>query len=195
MASRGELFLEITDFRPQIHFGEKHTTIVLDCKTNKKSVTWKREEAEGIVDVDSIYEKPNGTKLIVYDLQEDQTGNYTCWSDEGLEDYIYLLLDKSKEASVKPAGPDITKCFQRKHTEKVEVVVTPPSTWPKPHSFFPLKHQIEYEIRDNGKFKTHEWEGLKVEIQGVVTKLRVRCRDLLLLSQWSDWTPWKHVIH
>lgn len=51
------------------------------------------------MELDSEYEKPNGTKLIVYDLQEDQTGNYTCWSDEGLEDYIYLLLDKSKEAS------------------------------------------------------------------------------------------------
>lgn len=82
-----------------VHFGEKHATIILDCKTKKNSITWKREEAHGTVDVDSDYEKPNGTKLIVYDLQEDQTGNYTCWSDEGLEDYIYLLLDKSKEAS------------------------------------------------------------------------------------------------
>ncbi|XP_057204430.1 interleukin-12 subunit beta [Triplophysa rosa] len=269
-------------FPEKFRFGEKHTTIILDCKTNKNSVTWKREEAHGTVDVDSEYEKPNGTKLIVYDLQEDQTGNYTCWSDEGLEDYIYLLLDKSKEASdlnlnctaetfscahslkcswtlddytafrlrntrdhgswvspsvdgvfhvphttnsfseeserlritgeavssccyiktdysvylrdiVKPAGPNITKCLQRKNKEKVEVVVTPPSTWPQPHSFFPLKHQTEYEIRDNGKFKTHEWEGSKVEIQGVITKLRVRCRDPLLLSQWSEWTPWKNV--
>lgn len=58
---------------------------------------------------------------------------------------IYLPL------LVKPAGPNITKCFQRKNKEKVEVEVTPPSTWPQPHSFFPLKHQIEYEIRDNGK--------------------------------------------
>lgn len=54
---------------------------------------------------------------------------------------------------VKPAGPNITKCFQKKNKEKVEVVVTPPSTWPQPHSFFPLKHQIEYEIRDNGKVR------------------------------------------
>lgn len=43
------------------------------------------------------------------------------------------------------------------------------------------------------QFKTHEWEGSKVEIHGVISKLRVRCRDPLLLSQWSEWTPWTHV--
>lgn len=272
-------------FPEKFVLGEIHDNITLDCKTNKKSVTWKLQDSYGYMEeLDSPYEKPNGTKLIVYDLREDQTGNYTCWSDEGVEDYTYLLLDKSKEPAglninctaetfscaknlkcswsasdytafrlrnmrdggswvsqsvdgvfyvphstnsfseeserllitgeavssccykktensfflreiVKPAGPNISKCFQRKKkdTMEVEVEVKPPSTWPQPHSFFPLTHQIEYEMRDDGKVKTHQWNGPTVEVQGVVTKLRVRCRDPLVLSQWSEWTPWKNV--
>nr|XP_055030827.1 interleukin-12 subunit beta [Misgurnus anguillicaudatus] len=263
--------------------GEKNHTITLDCKTNKKSVTWKLQDTDGsLEELDSEYEKPNGTKLIVYNLQVDQVGNYTCWSDEGVEDYTYLLLDMSKEPAglninctaetfscannlkcswgasdytafrlrnmrdggswvsqsvdgvfyvphstnsfseeserllitgeavssccykktensfflrdiVKPAGPNISRCIQRKKNETIEVEVKPPSTWPQPHSFFPLTHQIEYEMRDNGEVRTHQWEGPTVKVQGVVTKLRARCRDPLVLSQWSEWTPWKNV--
>ncbi|XP_051580649.1 interleukin-12 subunit beta-like [Myxocyprinus asiaticus] len=261
---------------------EKHKNVTLICETKKDYVTWKRQDVHGTVDIhETVFEIPKGRNLTVCDLQEDITGNYTCWSDEGLEDYTYLLLDKTKEAAVfnisctaetfsctknitcawtsdeftafrlrntrdngdwvsetvdgvfhlphstnlyaeeserllitgeaissccylktdhsfylrdivKPAGPNISTC-RIANGEIVEVEVKPPSSWPQPHSFFPLKHQIEYEIRDNGKLETHEWEGSKVEVKGVISKLRVRCRDPLLLSQWSEWTAWEKV--
>ncbi|XP_052008929.1 interleukin-12 subunit beta-like [Xyrauchen texanus] len=261
---------------------EKHKNVTLICETKKDHVTWKRQDVHDTVDIhETEFQIPKGRNLTICDLQEDLTGNYTCWSDEGLEDYTYLLLDKSKEAAVfninctaetisctknitctwtsdefnafrlrntrddgdwvsemedgffhlphstnlyaeeserllitgeaissccylktdysfylrdivKPAGPNISTC-RRAKGKIVEVEVRPPSSWPQPDSFFPLKHQIEYEIRDNGKLETQEWEGSKVEVKGVINKLRVRCRDPLLLSQWSEWTSWEKV--
>ncbi|XP_051513133.1 interleukin-12 subunit beta-like [Myxocyprinus asiaticus] len=261
---------------------EQHKDVTLICETNKDSVIWKWQDEHSTYDVhETEFLVPTGRNLLVRDLQDDQIGNYTCWSDEGLEDYTYLLLDKSKDATdfninctaetfscmkhitcawtsdeftafrlrntrdngdwvletvdgvfhlqhstnsyteeserllitgeavssccylkteysfylrdiVKPASPNISTC-RRENREIIEVEVKPPSSWPHPHSFFPLKHQIEYEIRDNGKLETREWEGSKVQVEGVISKLRVRCRDLLLLSQWSEWTPWENV--
>uniref|UniRef100_A0A673GAY2 Interleukin-12 subunit beta-like n=1 Tax=Sinocyclocheilus rhinocerous TaxID=307959 RepID=A0A673GAY2_9TELE len=266
---------------------EKHTSVTLTCRTDKDKITWRREDANSIVNIlQSDFEILSGRDLTVIDLQEDLTGNYTCWSDTGLEDYTYLLLDKSKEATafkinctaetfsctqnikcawtsdeftafrlrntrdngdwvtqsvdgvfflphstnsyseeserllitgeavstccymktdysfylrdiVKPADPSISICTiknEGRDEQIIELEVKPPSTWPQPHSFFPLKHEIEYEIRHNGELKTKEWEeGSKVKVQGSITKLRVHCRDLLLLSQWSEWSKWKNV--
>ncbi|XP_050991685.1 interleukin-12 subunit beta isoform X2 [Labeo rohita] len=273
------------DFFPEkFAIGERHTNVTLTCRTDKDNIEWKREDT---VLSQSDCEKISGRDLTVIDLEEDLTGNYTCWSGTDLQDYTYLLLDKSKEATaskinctaetfsctekikcawtsdefttfrlrntrdngdwvsqsvageffflphstnsyseeserllitgeavstccymktdhsfflrdiVKPAVSSISICnISNQGTDKqiIELVVTPPSTWPQPHSFFPLKHQIEYEIRHDGKLQTKDWEeGTKFQVEGSITKLRVRCRDLLLLSQWSEWTPWKNV--
>ncbi|KAK7160529.1 hypothetical protein R3I93_008239 [Phoxinus phoxinus] len=274
-------------FPEKFKIGEKHTSVTLTCKTTKDSVTWKREDSFETVDIEeSDLEKLSGRKLTVIDLQEDQIGNYTCWSDKGLEDYTYLLLDKSKEATVfkinctaetlscteqikcawtsdeftafrlrntrdngnwvsqsvdgvfflphstnsyseeserllitgeavssccymktdysfylrdivKPANPDISICTVQNEgsdDQIIELEVMPPSSWPQPHSFFPLKHQVEYQIRHNGELKTKEWEeGSKIKVEGHIRKLRARSRDMLLLSQWSEWTSWKNV--
>ncbi|KAG1935172.1 interleukin-12 subunit beta [Pimephales promelas] len=270
-------------FPDKFEIGEKHTSVTLTCKTNKDSVTWKRDTIEI---KESDFEKPSGRSLTLIDLQEDLIGNYTCWSDKGLEDYTYLLLDKSKEDTVfninctaetlsctehikctwtseeftafrlrntrdngnwvsqpvdglfflphstnsyseeserllitgeavspccylktdysfylrdivKPANPNISICTVKKKgsdEQIVELEVMPPSSWPQPHSFFPLKHQVEYQIRHNGELKTKEWEkDSKIEVKGHIRKLRVRSRDMLLLSQWSEWTSWKNV--
>ncbi|XP_016308490.1 interleukin-12 subunit beta-like [Sinocyclocheilus anshuiensis] len=274
-------------FPEKFELAEKHTSVTLTCRTDKDKITWRREDANSIVNIlQSDFEILSGRDLTVIDLQEDLTGNYTCWNDTGLEDYTYLLLDKSKEATafkinctaetfsctqnikcawtsdeftafrlrntrdngdwvsqsvdgvfflphstnsyseeserllitgeavstccymktdysfylrdiVKPADPSISICTiknEGRDEQIIELEVKPPSTWPQPHSFFPLKHEIEYEIRHNGELKTKEWEeGSKVKVQGSITKLRVRCRDLLLLSQWSEWSKWKNV--
>ncbi|XP_026120925.1 interleukin-12 subunit beta-like [Carassius auratus] len=107
-------------------------------------------------------------------------------------DYSFYLRDV-----VKPADPGISICSienEGSDEQIIEIEVKPPSTWPQPHSFFPLKHEIEYEIRHNGELKTEEREeGSKIKVKGSITKLRVRCRDLLLLSQWSEWSKWKNV--
>ncbi|CAM4580059.1 unnamed protein product [Leuciscus chuanchicus] len=271
-------------FPDKFKIGEKHTSVTLTCKTDKDSVTWKRED--DTMDMDSPYEKLNGRNLTVIDLQEDQIGNYTCWSDKGLEDYTYLLLDKSKEATVfninctaetlsctehikctwtsdeftafrlrntrdngnwvsqpvdgvfflphstnsyseeserllitgeavssccymkteysfylrdivKPASPAVSICTVKNEgsdEQIIELEVMPPSSWPQPPSFFPLKHQVEYQIRHNGELESKEWEeGSKIKVEGHIRKLRVRSRDMLLLSQWSEWTSWKNV--
>ncbi|XP_059362835.1 interleukin-12 subunit beta isoform X2 [Carassius carassius] len=277
-------------FPEKFEIAERHASITLTCRTDKDVITWRREDANTIENISqSEFEILSGWNLTVIDLQEDLTGNYTCWSDSGLEDYTYLLLDKSKETTafninctaetfscmekikctwttndftdefafrlrntrdngdwvsqpvdgvfflqhstnsfseesermlitgeaastccymkteqmfylrdiIKPANPNISICTIKNEgsdNQIVELEVEPPSTWPQPHSFFPLKHQIEYEIRHDGKLKTKEWEeGSKFKVRGSITKLRGRCRDLLLLSQWSEWSEWKNV--
>ncbi|XP_073706750.1 interleukin-12 subunit beta [Garra rufa] len=274
----------LNSFPEKFEIAERHTKVTLTCRTDKDNIEWRRE---GEKLPQSDYEKLSGRNLTVIDLDEDLTGNYTCWSKAGLEDYTYLLLDRSKEATgfkinctaetfscaenikctwtsdefdalrlrnmrdngdwvsqsvdgkffflphstnsyseeserllitgeafstccymktdhsfylrdiVKPADPSITICdIKNELSDKpiIELEVTPPSTWPQPHSFFPLKHQIEYQIRDTGELKTKEWEERsKIQVEGSISKLRVRCRDLLLLSEWSEWTMWKNV--
>ncbi|XP_052437993.1 interleukin-12 subunit beta isoform X1 [Carassius gibelio] len=277
-------------FPEKFEIAERHASITLTCRTDKDVITWRREDANTIENISqSEFEILSGRNLTVIDLQEDLTGNYTCWSDSGLEDYTYLLLDKSKETTafninctaetfsctekikcawtindftdefafrlrntrdngdwvsqpvdgvfflqhstnsyseesermlitgeaastccymkteqsfylrdiIKPANPNISICTIKNEgsdNQIVELEVEPPSTWPQPHSFFPLKHQIEYEIRHDGKLKTKEWEeGSKFKVRGSITKIRGRCRDLLLLSQWSEWSEWKNV--
>ncbi|XP_059420428.1 interleukin-12 subunit beta-like [Carassius carassius] len=272
-------------FPEKFKLAERNKSVTLTCRTDKEKIKWRRDDSIGMIS-ESEFEKLSGRDLTVIDLQEDLTGNYTCWSDTGLEDYTYLLLDKSKEATafkinctaetfsctqkikcawtsdeftalrlrntrdngdwvsqsvdgdfflphstnsyseeserllitgeavstccymktdysfylrdiVKPADPGISICSienEGSDEQIIELEVKPPSTWPQPHSFFPLKHEIEYEIRHNGELKTVEWEeGSKIKVQDSITKLRVRCRDLLLLSQWSEWSKWKNV--
>ncbi len=57
---------------------------------------------------------------------------------------------------VKPANPNISICTIKNEgsdNQIIELEVEPPSTWPQPHSYFPLKHQIEYEIRHDGEVR------------------------------------------
>nr|AUN50140.1 interleukin-12 p40c2 subunit [Carassius langsdorfii] len=272
-------------FPEKFKLAERSKSVTLTCRTDKDNIKWRLDDSIQPIS-ETEFEKLNGRDLTVINLQEDLTGNYTCWSDTGLEDYTYLLLDKSKEVTafninctaetfsctqkikcawtsdeftafrlrntrddgdwvsqsvdgdfflphstnsyseeserllitgeavstccymktdysfylreiVKPADPGISICSienEGSDEQIIELEVKPPSTWPQPHSFFPLKHEIEYEIRHNGELKTAEWEeGSKIKVQGSITKLRVRCRDLLLLSQWSEWSKWKNV--
>ncbi|XP_026120940.1 interleukin-12 subunit beta-like [Carassius auratus] len=272
-------------FPEKFKLAERSKSVTLTCRTDKDNIKWRLDDSIQPIS-ETEFEKLNGRDLTVINLQEDLTGNYTCWSDTGLEDYTYLLLDKSKEVTafninctaetfscsqkikcawtseeftafrlrntrddgdwvsqsvdgdfflphstnsyseeserllitgeavstccymktdysfylrdvVKPADPGISICSienEGSDEQIIEIEVKPPSTWPQPHSFFPLKHEIEYEIRHNGELKTEEREeGSKIKVKGSITKLRVRCRDLLLLSQWSEWSKWKNV--
>ncbi|XP_042344381.1 interleukin-12 subunit beta [Plectropomus leopardus] len=89
---------------------------------------------------------------------------------------------------IKPDSPQIGKC--EKEGENLNVTVNAPSSWSTPQSFFSLEHQIEYVLQDNGK------PGLSSSalIPKGTSKLRARSRDPLVLSNWSEWTPWKNVI-
>ncbi|KAI4897951.1 hypothetical protein NFI96_019841 [Prochilodus magdalenae] len=86
---------------------------------------------------------------------------------------------------IKPARPEID-------VSKSKVTLNPPATWAKPISYYPLEHEIQCMRRDNGQETPCELDD-KMKVPKGMSKLRVRCRDSLLLSQWSDWTPWQNV--
>uniref|UniRef100_A0A8C2XBR7 Interleukin-12 subunit beta n=1 Tax=Cyclopterus lumpus TaxID=8103 RepID=A0A8C2XBR7_CYCLU len=90
---------------------------------------------------------------------------------------------------VQPDSPQIVRCQEGK--ENLSVTIEPPSSWSTPHSFFSLEHEIEYVLKDNGE----TGRSSSVLLPKGISKLRVRSRDSLVLSTWSQWTPWKKVTH
>ncbi|XP_041643419.1 interleukin-12 subunit beta [Cheilinus undulatus] len=90
---------------------------------------------------------------------------------------------------VKPDSPQIVRCQEME--QDLNVTIDPPSSWSTPHSFFSLEHEIEYVLKDNGK----TGRSLSTLIPKTISKLRVRSRDSLVLSDWSQWTPWKNVTY
>nr|XP_046243963.1 interleukin-12 subunit beta [Scatophagus argus] len=88
---------------------------------------------------------------------------------------------------VQPDRPQIARCQEVE--QDLNVTIDPPSTWSTPHSFFSLEHEIEYVLKDNGKLGRSS----SALIPKMISKLRVRSRDSLVLSAWSEWTPWKNV--
>ncbi|KAL4630142.1 interleukin-12 subunit beta-like [Arapaima gigas] len=88
---------------------------------------------------------------------------------------------------VQPDPPQFVQC--EKMGNVIDVTVHPADTWAQPLSYFPLIHQIEFELRNDGK--THQSNDTKIPKE--ISKLRVRSRDPLVPSPWSQWTPWKNV--
>ncbi|XP_068559825.1 interleukin-12 subunit beta [Cebidichthys violaceus] len=88
---------------------------------------------------------------------------------------------------VQPDSPLIVTCQEGE--EDLKVTIEPPSSWSTPHSFFSLEHEIEYVLKDDGK----PGRSSSVLLPKGISKLRVRSRDSLVLSDWSQWTAWKNV--
>ncbi|XP_034451825.1 interleukin-12 subunit beta isoform X1 [Hippoglossus hippoglossus] len=88
---------------------------------------------------------------------------------------------------VQPDSPQIGTCQELE--QDLNVTIEPPSSWSMPHSFFGLEHEIEYVLKDDGK----PARSLSSLVPKSISKLRVRSRDSLVLSTWSEWTPWKNV--
>ncbi|KAM4579428.1 interleukin-12 subunit beta [Fundulus diaphanus] len=72
--------------------------------------------------------------------------------------------------------------------QQLSVTIEPASSWSSPHSFFRLEHEIEYMCRDDGRIERSSSSLIPKRI----SKLRARSRDPLVLSPWSQWTPWKN---
>ncbi|KAA8592643.1 interleukin-12 subunit beta [Etheostoma spectabile] len=89
---------------------------------------------------------------------------------------------------VKPDSPQLVKCQEEK--EGLNVTIDAPSSWSTPQSFFRLEHEIEYMFKDDGK----TGRSSSNLIPKGISKLRVRSRDSLVPSAWSQWTPWKNVM-
>ncbi|XP_047448655.1 interleukin-12 subunit beta [Mugil cephalus] len=88
---------------------------------------------------------------------------------------------------VQPDSPTIARC--QVVEPDLNVTIDPPSSWSIPHSFFSLEHEIEYVYKDNGE----TGRSFSTLIPKRISKLRVRSRDSLVFSSWSQWTPWKNV--
>nr|XP_019954606.1 PREDICTED: interleukin-12 subunit beta-like [Paralichthys olivaceus] len=88
---------------------------------------------------------------------------------------------------VQPDSPQISTCQEME--QNLKVTIDPPSSWSTPESFFCLEHEIEYVFKDDGK----TGRSFSSLIPKSISKLRVRSRDSLVLSTWSNWTPWKNV--
>ncbi|XP_018614628.1 interleukin-12 subunit beta [Scleropages formosus] len=88
---------------------------------------------------------------------------------------------------VQPEPPQSVQC--KKMGNSLSVTVQPASSWAKPLSYFPLMHQIEFEYKNNGMIGQSNCS----EIPREISKLRVRSRDPLVPSPWSQWSPWKNV--
>uniref|UniRef100_A0A3B4WHJ6 Interleukin-12 subunit beta n=1 Tax=Seriola lalandi dorsalis TaxID=1841481 RepID=A0A3B4WHJ6_SERLL len=86
---------------------------------------------------------------------------------------------------IQPESPQIVNCQEME--QELNVTIDPPSTWSSPHSFFSLEHEIQYKLKDDGS--------PSVLIPKKISMLRVRSRDPLVLSNWSQWTPWKNVTY
>ncbi|KAM4576183.1 interleukin-12 subunit beta [Odontesthes bonariensis] len=101
------------------------------------------------------------------------------------------ILRKSKafylRDIIQPDSPTIVRCEEVE--QDLNVTIEPPSSWSTPHSFFSLEHQIEYKYRDDGK----TGRSLSTLIPRGISQLRVRSRDPLVPSPWSQWTAWKNV--
>ncbi|XP_030646295.1 interleukin-12 subunit beta [Chanos chanos] len=93
---------------------------------------------------------------------------------------------------IRPSHPEGVSC--KRNDMQLNVRVEPPSSWATPRSYYPLEHEIQYQYRDNGKkAQVVQSEGKILMVPLGISKLRVRCRDPLVPSQWSEWTPWKNV--
>ncbi|KAK1174125.1 interleukin-12 subunit beta [Acipenser oxyrinchus oxyrinchus] len=88
---------------------------------------------------------------------------------------------------IEPDAPEIKDCVRT--GDSLHVSVEPPSSWAKPHSYFPLEPEVEYEYKDDGKIE----RSMNLVIPKDITRLRVRARDPYFNSSWSKWTPWKKV--
>nr|UNA06300.1 interleukin [Hippocampus erectus] len=108
---------------------------------------------------------------------------------EAIENYSFLRRIKKfyLHDIIQPDSPQIVKCQELEHY--LSVTVRPPCSWSSPDSFFPLEHQVEYRLKNDGQVKCSKPSQLPKKI----SSLRARSRDLLVQSAWSRWSEWTNV--
>ncbi|XP_072243663.1 interleukin-12 subunit beta [Leuresthes tenuis] len=153
-----------------------------DCSEGKRSCNWERGSDQlhigGIQFLLSHSLLPYAEESTKIQLTAEAISNH-------------FILRKSKafylRDIIQPDSPTIVRC--REVEQDLNVTIEPPSSWSIPHSFFRLEHEIEYESKDDGK----TGRSLSTLIPRGISKLRVRSRDPLVPSPWSQWTAWKNV--
>ncbi|KAL6478839.1 hypothetical protein MHYP_G00122720 [Metynnis hypsauchen] len=82
----------VDTFPEKFALGRIDGDVTLSCDTAKPHVTWKHDSED--VEPSELAELKD-KQLTLHNFQEDQMGNYTCWSEGELLDYTYILLDES----------------------------------------------------------------------------------------------------
>ncbi|XP_041855544.1 interleukin-12 subunit beta [Melanotaenia boesemani] len=164
----------------------KYTAVRLglgkDCREGKRSCLWERSRDQlhngGFQFVLTHSLSPYAEESTMFEL-----------TAEAIVDQSIFRTTKSfyLRDIVQPDRPRIVSC--KEVEQDLNVTIEPPSSWSTPHSFFTLEHEIEYMFKDDGK----TGRSSSALIPKGISKLRVRSRDPLVLSAWSQWTPWKNV--
>ncbi|XP_044191930.1 interleukin-12 subunit beta [Thunnus albacares] len=156
-----------------------------DCYKGGKSCRW----------VSSSHQLPDGG--FQFELSHSlspyaEESNMLELTAEAMNDN-FVILRRTKRFYlrniVQPDSPQIVRCQEVE--QDLNVTIDPPSSWSTPYSFFSLEHEIEYVLKDDGK----TGRSLSALIPKSISMLRVRSRDSLVLSTWSQWTPWKNVTY
>ncbi|XP_027024755.2 interleukin-12 subunit beta [Tachysurus fulvidraco] len=276
--------LALDKFPEKYVVGRKGSSITLSCdNAPNMKVTWTLDDQDLEEDKDLI--KFEGNNVTLMKLDNDLTGNFTCWRDGKKVNDTFVLLDMSDTITGSPVScmAETFNCtstiscsisekgyidfrlwdesnnllnrttkwiFKLTHTtnpfaEEVKPIVVfgeavsglknyfktrysfyirdiirpgcprvsvlkkspgdvldvnPPDTWTLPLSYYPLQHEIQFQQRTDGTIlsiflspNNTESTGRRVAVPPGTSKLRARCRDFLLLSQWSEWTQWQNV--
>uniref|UniRef100_A0A665WN73 Fibronectin type-III domain-containing protein n=1 Tax=Echeneis naucrates TaxID=173247 RepID=A0A665WN73_ECHNA len=167
---------------------KKYTAVRLglgnDCSERRKSCQWVigSEQANGVIPFElshSLSSYAEETTMLVVTIEAINSETILRRTKR------FYLRD-----IIKPDTPQIVRC-QKVGEHQLNVSIDPPSSWSSPHSFFTLEHEIEYEMKNNGQLE----RSVSALIPKKISKLRVRSRDPLVLSSWSQWTPWKNVTY
>ncbi|KAF5887048.1 interleukin-12 subunit beta-like, partial [Clarias magur] len=266
--------------------GKIDSDVTLTCdRAGNTPVTWKFN-GEDVTEVGFENLVFDGRTITMHEFNEEQTGNFSCWSGRQEVDYTYVLLDMSDTVTDSPVSctaetfnctstisctmkeegyryfrlrderndccwlsssqgrfnlthttnpfaeeatpivvlgegvsdvghyfkiiisffirdiirPGVPQISVVKTSSGRVLVVKPPPTWTRPLSYYPLEHEVEFRRRDDGKIESVFYTqpnntdpaGGGVSIPAGTSELRARCRDSLLLSQWSEWTQWQN---
>ncbi|XP_029463750.1 interleukin-12 subunit beta-like [Rhinatrema bivittatum] len=157
----------------------------------------------GFKDFDWVYVKARKNQSkVTFDLPnikfcpfEDDYQNLTV-TLEALSPHIYVSDYKSMlfREIVKPDRPQNVAIQEQ--GELRYITWEYPSSWARPHSFFPLLFEIEEDFQGHflnnpKKFMIDEGK-TKLEVSHNLKYFRLRCRDLFINSSWSEWTEWTH---
>ncbi|CAL8328131.1 unnamed protein product [Arctogadus glacialis] len=154
-----------------------------DCSENRKNCSWITSSSQQHTGQGFVFELSNS---LTPSMEETTRIEVTA---EAMNDYIFHRTYKTffLRDIIRPESPKIVQCQEVGH--QLNVSIEPAASWSKPHSYFKLEHEIEYVSRHNGKNIISQTHLIPREI----SKLRVRSRDAVVRSKWSEWSPWRNV--
>ncbi|GAA6087462.1 interleukin-12 subunit beta, partial [Tachysurus ichikawai] len=95
--------LALDAFPEKFVVGKKGSSITLSCDiATNMTVTWTLDDQDLEEDKDLI--KFDGNRVILMKLDNDLTGNFTCWSDGKKVNYTFVLLDMSDTITGSPVS-------------------------------------------------------------------------------------------